>query len=149
MFATTYASARSSAFLANAYRSVSNETGVSGASPHKLIQMLFDGFHESVSQARGAMRERNIEAKGRAISRALRIIDDGLQGSLNMKEGGKIAADLDDLYTYVSLRLIQANARNDEAGLLECIALIEPISTAWSRIAPNAAAAAPMNMVPA
>ena len=150
MFASSYpspASARRQ--LGGLYQQVGVETQLAGASPHHLVAMLFDGYMEALAQARGAMRAGQIEIKGRAISRALRIIDDGLQGSLNMKEGGKIAADLDDLYTYVSLRLIQANARNDEAGLLECIALIEPISTAWSRIAPNAAAAAPMNMVPA
>ena len=147
MFAASYSPVRTSPMLANAYRTVGTETGVSGASPHKLIQMLFDGYHEALTQARGAMRERQFEPKGRAIARALRIIDEGLQAGLNMQDGGKIAADLDNLYTYVSLRLAQANASNDEASLLECAALIEPISTAWSQIAPNAIAASPLRLV--
>jgi flagellar protein FliS len=133
--------------LANAYRTVGTETGVSGGTPHKLIQMLFEGYHEALAQARGAMRERQFESKGRAIGRALRIIDEGLQAGLNMKDGGKIAADLDSLYTYVSLRLVQATASNDEASLLECAALIEPISSAWAQIAPNALAASPLKLV--
>jgi len=133
--------------LANAYRTVGTETGVSAASPHKLIQMLFDGYHEALTQARGSMRERQFESKGRAIGRALRIIDEGLQAGLNMKDGGKIAADLDNLYTYVSLRLAQANASNDEASLLECAALIEPCSSAWAQIAPNAFVASPLKLV--
>ena len=147
MFAATYSQVRTAPMLANAYRTVGAETGVSGASPHKLIQMLFDGYHEALTQARGAMRARQFESKGRAIARALRIIDEGLQVSLNMQEGGKIAADLDNLYTYVSLRLAQANASNDEQSLLECAALIEPISAAWSQIAPNAIAASPLKLV--
>lgn len=147
MFAATYAPARTAPMLANAYRSVGAETGVSGATPHKLIQMLFDGYHEALAQARGCARERQFEAKGRAIGRALRIIDEGLQAGLNMQEGGKIAADLDNLYTYVSLRLAQANASNDEASLLECAALIEPISSAWAQIAPSAFAASPLKLV--
>jgi flagellar protein FliS len=109
--------------------------------------MLFDGYHEALTQARGSMRERQFESKGRAIGRALRIIDEGLQAGLNMKDGGKIAADLDNLYTYVSLRLAQANASNDEASLLECAALIEPISSAWAQIAPNAFVASPLKLV--
>jgi len=133
--------------LANAYRTVGTETGVSGATPHRLIQMLFDGYHEALAQARGAMRERQFESKGRAVGRAMRIIDEGLQAGLNMKDGGKIAADLDSLYTYVSLRLVQATASNDEASLLECAALIEPISSAWAQIAPNALAASPLKLV--
>jgi len=147
MFAATYSPVRTAPMLANAYRTVGTETGVSGGTPRKLIQMLFEGYHEALAQARGAMRERQFESKGRAIGRALRIIDEGLQASLNLQEGGKIAADLDNLYTYVSLRLAQANARNDEASLLECAALIEPISSAWAQIAPNAFAASPLKLV--
>ena len=147
MFAATYSQVRTAPMLANAYRTVGTETGVSGATPHRLIQMLFDGYHEALTQARGAMRERQFESKGRAVGRAMRIIDEGLQAGLNMKDGGKIAADLDSLYTYVSLRLVQATASNDEASLLECAALIEPISSAWAQIAPNALAASPLKLV--
>lgn len=138
MFADTLAVSRSGPSLANAYRMVGAETGVSGATPHKLVQMLFDGFHEAIAQARGALRSRMIEAKGRAISRALRIVDEGLHAGLNLSEGGKLAADLDALYTYVSLRLTHANLHNDEAALDECVALIEPIRSAWAAIGPQA-----------
>lgn len=138
MFADTIAVSRSGPSLANAYRQVGAETGVSGATPHKLVQMLFDGFQEAVAQARGALRNRMIEAKGRAISRALRIVDEGLHAGLNLSAGGKLAADLDALYTYVSLRLTHANLHNDEAALDECVALIEPIRSAWIAIGPQA-----------
>jgi flagellar protein FliS len=120
--------------FANAYRAVGVETGVSGATPHRLVQMLFDGFVDSVAQARGAMRGGQIEAKGRAIGRALRIVDEGLKGSLNLEAGGELAADLNDLYAYTSLRLMQANRRNDEAALDECLRLIEPLRDAWAQI---------------
>ncbi len=139
MFAATYSATRSAPMLANAYRQVGNETGISSANPHKLIQMLFDGFAESVAQARGALRARQIEAKGRAISRALAIIDEGLHAGLNLSAGGPLAAELDELYTYVALRLTQANMRNDESALDECVALMEPIRSAWAQIGPQAA----------
>lgn len=139
MFAATYSATRSAPMFANAYRQVGTETGISGATPHKLVQMLFDGFSEAVAQARGALRGRQIEAKGRAISRALAILGDGLQAGLNMSAGGRLAADLDDLYTYVALRLTQANLRNDESALDECVALMEPIRSAWAQIASQAA----------
>ena len=53
--------------FANAYRQVGVETGVAGATPHRLVQMLFDGFIDALAQARGAMRAGQIEQKGRAI----------------------------------------------------------------------------------
>ena len=139
MFAATYSATRSAPMLANAYRQVGTETGISGATPHKLVQMLFDGFSEAVAQARGALRGRQIEAKGRAISRALAIIDEGLHAGLNMSAGGQLAADLDDLYTYVALRLTHANMHNEESALDECVALMDPIRSAWAQIAPQAA----------
>ncbi|MFM9914851.1 MAG: flagellar export chaperone FliS [Rhizobacter sp.] len=137
MFADTHSASRSTPSLANAYRQVGTETGVSGATPHKLVQMLFDGFQEAVAQARGALRNRLIEAKGRAIGRAMRIVDEGLHAGLNMSAGGKLAADLDALYTYVSLRLTHANLHNDESALDECVALIEPLRSAWAAIGPQ------------
>jgi flagellar protein FliS len=130
-------SARSHHF-ANAYRQVGVETGVAGANAHRLVQMLFDGFIDALAQARGAMRAGQVEPKGRAITRALRIIDEGLKASLNMEAGGSLAADLNDLYAYTSLRLMQANRHNDEAALDECRRLIEPLRDAWARIGAGA-----------
>jgi len=100
--------------------------------------MLFDGLMTAIAEARGAMRNRNIAAKGQAISRAVRIVDEGLSAPLNLAEGGKLALDLRDLYSYVALRLTQANLKNDEAALDECVKLIEPLRSAWANIDPAA-----------
>jgi flagellar protein FliS len=118
----------------NAYQAVQVGTGVDGASPHQLIAMLFDGLIDCIAQARGAIRAGKIEEKGRAISRAVRIVDEGLKAGLNLKEGGALAAQLNDLYAYMALRLTQANLRSDEAALDECVQLIEPLRSAWAQI---------------
>jgi flagellar secretion chaperone FliS len=137
-----YTAARSSPFgrpglLAQAYRQVSVETSVGSASPYRLVEMLFDGYMEALAQARGAMQLRQIEAKGKAISRAARIVDEGLKAGLNLTDGGNLAADLRDLYEYVSMRLVLANVRNDENILDECTRLIEPLRQAWKDIRPQ------------
>ena len=118
-----------------AYRQVGVTTAVDGASPHRLVAMLFEGLLDALAQSRGALRAHNIEAKCNAISRAVRIIDEGLRAGLNLTEGGKLASDLNDLYAYVTLRLTQANRNNDEAAIEECVRLIEPIARAWSEMA--------------
>jgi flagellar protein FliS len=120
--------------MANAYRQVGVETSVHSASPHRLIAMLFDGYMEALTAARGAMRQGQIEVKGKAITRAARIVDEGLKASLNVSEGGQLAEDLRALYEYLSLRLTQANIRNDETILDECVNLIEPLRAAWREI---------------
>jgi len=131
-----FAFGRSHGF-ANAYALVGVETSVNTASAHKLIELLFNGFMDSIALARGAMRAGQIEVKGKAISRAACIIDEGLKASLDLKAGGGLALDLDSLYAYVSLRLMVANVRNDESALDECVRLIEPLREAWIAIGPQ------------
>ncbi len=123
--------------LAAAYRQVGAETAVAGATPHKLVQMLFDGYLEAINQARGHMRAGHTEQKGRAITRAVRIVDEGLRASLNLSGGGPLAQDLHDLYGYVTMRLTLSNLRNDEAGLDECANLMRPLREAWISIGPQ------------
>lgn len=116
------------------YQDVQVTTGVNGASPHQLVAMLFDGLIDAIAQARGGIRAQNIEVKGRAISRAVRIIDEGLKAGLNLTAGGDLAADLNDLYSYIAVRLTYANRHSDEAALDECVRLIEPLRSAWTAI---------------
>lgn len=141
MFASHFTSrpqARSA--LGGLYQQVGVETKIDSATPHQLVAMLFDGFLEAVAQARGAMRAQNLELKGRAISRAVRIIDEGLRPGLDLRAGGKLAADLQELYAYVTMRLTVANLRNDESALAECQDLVQPLRDAWNSIGAQAAA---------
>src|SRR5262245_29971937 len=134
MFASPHSSMRS---IAGLYQDVQVDTGVTGASPHRLIDLLFEEFIASCTRARGAIRARDVQEKGRAIGRAVRIIEEGLRGGLNMKDGGELARVLQDLYAYVSLRLTHANLHSDEAAVAECVALVQPIHDAWRAIAPQ------------
>lgn len=137
MFAATLAPRFAAQSLASAYTRVGIETEVFEASPHKLVQMLFDGVQDAIARARGAMLANQIEAKGRAITHAARIVEEGLKAPLNLQAGGKLAADLFELYGYISLRLTQANLNNDVAALDECARLIEPVRSAWAEIGPR------------
>jgi flagellar secretion chaperone FliS len=134
MFANAHASHASSA-----YRQVGVETGVGAASAHELVAMLFEGFFDALAQARGALLAGRIEDKGRAIGRAVRIVEEGLRAALDERQGGKLATDLKALYGYVGLRLTEANLRNDAAALDECARIVDPLRTAWQAIAPRGA----------
>jgi flagellar protein FliS len=98
-----------------------------------LIQMLFDGLLENLAAAKGHMERGAIMEKGNCISRAGRIVV-GLQGSLDFEKGGDLARNLNDLYSYVTRRLIHANARNDAAALDEVRSLMDEISQAWREV---------------
>jgi flagellar protein FliS len=121
-----------------AYARVGVETGVDGASPHQLVAMLYDGLLDSLARARGALREGQIDRKCAELTRAVRIVDEGLKAALS-PEGGDLAHHLNELYAYLSLRLTQANLRNDDAALEECKSLVGTLRDAWQSIAPAAA----------
>jgi flagellar secretion chaperone FliS len=140
MFATAAMSHTPSAFT-NAYRQVGVQTGVDNASAHQLVLMLLDGFQDAVAQARGAIAAGEVQAKGRAIGRAARIVEEGLKACLNLQDGGALATDLNALYAYVGVRLTQANLTNDMATLEECGRLLEPVRSAWAAIGPQVALA--------
>ena len=142
MFAATFAPPRTLQSMASAYQQIGLETATANATPHKLIDLLFEGFADAVARARGAMAARQIEAKGRAIGHAARIVEEGLKAALNLKDGGKIAADLDALYAYIGVRLTHANLHNDLEALEECARLMEPVRSAWAEIGPQVTAKA-------
>lgn len=120
----------------NSYASVKVHSGVESASPHRLIQMLFEGALERIAQAKGAMAQNQTARKGELIGKAVNIVG-GLQGSLNDKDGGMLAANLDSLYDYIIRRLTQANYENKIEYLDECGKLLAEIKTAWDAIGNN------------
>ena len=83
---------------ANAYARVGVETGVMGASPHRLIVMLYQGARQAIAQARMHVQQGNVPARGEAIGKAIQIVESGLQLSLNLEVGGEIAGRLNALY---------------------------------------------------
>jgi flagellar protein FliS len=142
MFAPSPSFRTASGAFAGAYRTVGVETGVAAATPHQLVTMLFDGFNAAIAEARVALAKGEVEAKCKALGRALRIVDEGLKAPLDAA-GGTLSENLSSLYGYVSLRLTQANLNNDLTALDECVKLLEPVRSAWVAIGPAAAAAEP------
>lgn len=117
-----------------AYTSVSVETGVSSADPHKLILMLFEGALLQVGSAAIAMDNRDIPAKGTAISKAIEIITNGLKISLDFEAGGELAERLGALYDYMAQRLLYANLHNSRPALEEVTRLLTDLKDAWAAI---------------
>ncbi len=122
---------------AGAYASVGVESIVLAASPHQLINMLFDGAGVAIRTAGAHMQAGRMAAKGEAISRALDIINNGLLAALDVQRGGELAQRLASLYEYIARRLLSANLHNDKAALDEAGQLLEEIGSAWREIGPR------------
>jgi flagellar protein FliS len=115
------------------YGDVKVTTGVSKANNVELIQMLFDGLIESLATTKGHIQHNNIAEKGKSIARASRIVL-GLQGALDFDKGGELAGNLNELYNYITRRLLYVNARNDLAALDEIHSLMTEIRSAWETV---------------
>lgn len=120
--------------VAKAYANVALETGVVAASPHQLITMLFDGALAAILKAKKHMEQQQIAEKGEAISKAIMIIDSGLRAGLNLEQGGDLANNLDNLYTYMVTRLMEANLQNSLSGLREVYQLLTDLKSSWVSI---------------
>lgn len=118
---------------AQSYGSIQVVTGVATADNVQLIQMLFDGLSESLASARGHIENSNIEDKAKSLARAGRIIV-GLQGALDFERGGELAHNLNDLYAYLTRRVLHVNAYNDLEALAEVMSLVRDVSSAWREL---------------
>jgi flagellar protein FliS len=119
---------------ASAYSEVGFETGVSTADPHKLILMLFEGALLQIGIATSALENRNIPARGHAISQAIEIVGNGLKISLDYEAGGELAERLGALYDYIIHRLLYANLHSSAPALKEVSTLLADLKGAWETI---------------
>jgi flagellar protein FliS len=106
---------------------------VAAADPHRLIVMLLDGALERISTARGCIARGDVAEKARLLNRAVSIIGE-LRASLNLQQGGSIAANLAELYDYMCRQILKANASNSESLLDEVCQLLHDIRGAWLAI---------------
>ena len=115
------------------YRNIKAQSVVEGTSPHKLISMLLDGLLGNLAAAKGGIERNEISFKGEKLSRAIAIIDN-LRASLNLEQGGDVAANLRDLYDYMEPRLLKANMENDVLIIDEVVGLVREIKQGWDAI---------------
>ena len=125
-----------------AYQSVAVHGGVAAADPHRLVVMLMDGALERIARARGYIENGALQEKNDLLASAVAIIDE-LRVSLDLKAGGPIAANLEDLYDYMCRQLVKANLSNRLETLDEVSHLLSEIRSAWIALPAEARALRP------
>jgi len=122
---------------AKAYAKLGHESDISTASPHRLIVLLFEGAETAINVAKVHAEQGNIAERGASLSKAIEIISNGLKVSLDMEQGGELAARLAALYDYMVSRLLWANMKNDVSAMKEVLSLLGEIHDAWKEIDPD------------
>lgn len=111
------------------YGRVSLEARVASASPHQLVQLLYQRLAQLLREAEGAVRLGDTARRLRATERALAIVD-GLDGTLDDHRGGSVSAALHQVYELLRARLLAGT----EAGLGEALVAVEDIGAAWGTV---------------
>ena len=114
------------------------QTHVQSRSPLELVVMLYDGALRFLDQAAEAMDRGDMASKAMALSKAFAILAE-LQNTLNVKDGGDVARQLDALYSHMHDRLVDANVQRSSAPIRDVMKLLAPLRDAWSQVATPAA----------
>ncbi|MFM4650884.1 flagellar export chaperone FliS [Aeromonas bivalvium] len=115
-----------------AYKATSIAADLAVADPHRVIQLMMQGFLERLAQAKGAIERQDMEAKSLAVSKAQGLLH-GLQDALDMSQGA-ISEDLHGLYAYMDERIWDASLTRDVAPLDEVMKLMVTIKYAWDQL---------------
>ena len=118
---------------ARAYSVIGAESELESASAERLVQMLLEGALDRIATAKGHVSRSELDLKGEHIGKAISIVE-GLRSSLDPSVG-EISSNLDDLYTYVQRRLLEANISGDTTILDEAAGLLREIKSAWDVLA--------------
>lgn len=116
-----------------AYQTINIASEVEGASPHRLVSMLFEGAIRQIAVAKGAIERKDQSTKGEAISKTIAIVGE-LEGSLKDKETNEVSGNLSRLYDYMIRTLTQANIESSADKLNEVANLIIEIKSGWDAI---------------
>jgi flagellar protein FliS len=117
-----------------AYAKVGIESQVLSASPHQLISLLFANAESSIRAALIHLQANNIAERGAAISKAISIVQGGLQAALDLETGGEVADNLYRLYDFVIRQLMEANREQSSEKLEKASEILEMIASSWRSV---------------
>ena len=109
------------------------DTAVTTQNKGRLIVLLYEGAIKFLNLAIKEMEANDYEAKGQYINRAQDIIGE-LSAVLDVEAGGEVAANLRKLYSFMSGRLFEANAKRAPQIVREVITLMEELNQSWKAI---------------
>ena len=116
--------------LPNPYSQYNNNK-VMTASPAELTLMLYDGAIRFCNIAETAIEVKDIQKAHNNIVKVQRIID-YLRQTLDMKY--PVAQDFENIYVYLSRRLVEANMKKDKEILEEVNEHLHSVRDNWKEV---------------
>lgn len=108
------------------------------ASPAELTLMLYEGAIKFCNIAISAVEAKDVTKAHQNIMKVERIIEE-FQATLNHKY--PVAKDFDEVYTYLMMRLKEANMKKDKEILEEILKHLRTMRDTWKEVMRTAHAA--------
>ena len=121
------------ALAKNAYAAY-RKNDVQNLRPVEIVSRLYSTLLSRLHTVGASIDSGNMAEKGDAMSLSFAILSE-LHASLDLEQGGEIAANLNDLYGYLFSELTMVNLHNDKDRLGKAIETIEPLAEAWAELA--------------
>ena len=113
------------------------ESGILEADPLKLVCLVYRGAIQRLAEAREHLRRGDILARGKAVAKAIAIVNH-LASSLDHEQGGDISRNLLQLYDYIARRIHEGNFSQTDAPFAEAEQLLGTLLEAWEACQPAA-----------
>ena len=115
---------------ANAGHNIYTQNNVGVESPEKLIEMLYEGVLRFNTQAKKAIKDKDIEKRVYWINRSIAVITE-LTAILDETQG-EVAQYLKGLYNYEINLLVSANREDNTDMIDEVNNVFKGLLNAWS-----------------
>lgn len=109
------------------------EAAVAGASPVKLVILLYEQAMEDLRRAIAAQSRGDIEGRTREINHAVLVIGH-LEATLDPEQGGKVAENLALFYRHLRAELVDAQFRQSPVAIEQAIAQLVQVHGAWCEV---------------
>jgi flagellar protein FliS len=109
------------------------EAAARGATPVKLVVLLYEQALDDLGHAIAALEKGEIEVRTGRINHAIVVIGQ-LQASLNLEQGGKVARNLERFYQLVRKGLVEAQFQQSAGVLQEQVSYLLLVHEAWLEV---------------
>ena len=128
-----YAASIRHAEVGRHYRSVDVTSKVEGASPHRLVSILYEELILALATMRQSIRRGDAARRNEAGARAVALLQ-SLDQSLDFEKGGEIARALTTVYGEARRLLGLGRTADDVDAIGRAQSMIGEIATAWNAI---------------
>jgi flagellar secretion chaperone FliS len=114
-------------------RTTYRENEVRGATPVRLVVLLYHQIIQELTQAAQTIEQSDIELRTKLLNHVILVIGH-LQSPLDFENGGKVAQDLDHFYNVLRQNVVQVQFFPSQAGIRQLIADVLAVREAWIEV---------------